>query len=146
MLAFACLDCGATLESWVDIEGETIGDLTSGTNYFLSQPNTTERLWTLLEAPNGIFSDNYGRRMKGWLIPPVTGNYTFWVASNNAGELWLSTDDNPANKVLVCKNMLATYSRAWEWFPQQKSLPTTLVKGQAYYFEVRFAEFIDFKS
>jgi hypothetical protein len=26
----------------------------------------------------------------------VTGNYTFYFASDDNGELWLSTDENPA--------------------------------------------------
>src|SRR5688572_147610 len=39
---------------------------------------------------------NFGRyqltRMRGWLQPPVSAHYTFWIASDNSSELWLSLD------------------------------------------------------
>src|SRR5580765_2742537 len=34
-------------------------------------------------------------RMRGFLHPPVTGQYTFWIASDNSSELWLSTSAEP---------------------------------------------------
>ena len=48
----------------------------------------------LFEAPGN--EGNFRlTRMRGWLRPPVTGNYTFWIASDDSSELWLSTDSNP---------------------------------------------------
>ena len=35
-------------------------------------------------------------RMRGYLHPTVSGQYTFWVASDNSSELLLSTDAEPA--------------------------------------------------
>ncbi|MEL6650459.1 MAG: PA14 domain-containing protein, partial [Bacteroidota bacterium] len=40
--------------------------------------------------------NTYGARVRGYICPPTTGNYSFWIASDDKGELWLSTDDNPA--------------------------------------------------
>jgi len=38
-------------------------------------------------------------RYFGYLIPPVSGDYIFYVSSDdNSQSLTLSTDDNPANK------------------------------------------------
>ena len=39
--------------------------------------------------------------MLGYVTPPTTGYYTFWIASDDNSELWLSTDANPANKVRI---------------------------------------------
>ena len=128
--------CGSILDTWTGISGSSIADLKSGTNNFANTPNRSERLGQLLEAPSHT-GDNYGSRMKGWLMPPVTGDYVFWVASDDAGELWLSSNDHPECKVLVCHQLWATWSpRYWTGYPEQKSTYIPLVAGRAYYYEV----------
>ncbi|MHC4283284.1 MAG: PA14 domain-containing protein [Planctomycetota bacterium] len=49
--------------------------------------------------------------MHGFLYPPVSGDYTFWISSDDASELWLSTDDNPANKALIAFETTWSQSR-----------------------------------
>jgi hypothetical protein len=128
--------CGAVLDTWTGIGGNSIANLMSGTNNLASAPNTSVRLQNFLEGPTNI-GDNYGSRMKGWLSPPITGDYLFWIASDDNGELWLSTDSDPANKILACNQPWSAPSRDWTRYPEQKSRPISLVAGRAYYFEVR---------
>ncbi|MHC4464455.1 MAG: PA14 domain-containing protein [Planctomycetota bacterium] len=45
--------------------------------------------------------DGFGSRLHGYLHPETSGEYTFWIASDDTGELWLSTDESPANAVLI---------------------------------------------
>ncbi len=123
------------LETWTGIPGTTVFDLVNGTNNFTDTPGRTERLGSLLEAPYTM-SQIYGSRMKGWLIPPVTDNYVFYIASDDAGELWLSSDYNPDNKVLICHQQWASGPRYWESSSEQKSTLIALVAGETYYFEV----------
>jgi hypothetical protein len=33
--------------------------------------------------------------------PPITGDYTFWIASGGYAALWLSPDEEPVNKVRI---------------------------------------------
>jgi hypothetical protein len=54
-----------------------------------------------LDRPDGG-EDYWGGRMRGYLIPPETGDYTFWTASDDDSEVWLSTDDSPANAKMIC--------------------------------------------
>ena len=127
---------GAILDTWTDIGGGTsIADLNSGTNNLSNTPNKIERLVDRLEAPSNR-CDNCGSRMKGWLVPPVTGDYEFWIASDDSGEFWLSTD----NVVLVrrCHVPGWTSPREWTKYSEQKSAPIRLIAGQAYYYSVRF--------
>ena len=127
--------CGATLETWTGISGDiSISDLMSGANT-LADATRTERLGLFLEAPFDI-DDFYGIRMKGWLIPPVTDNYVFYIASDDIGELWLSSDDHPDNIVRLCFVNGATGSKEWDKYPEQESKSIALVAGEAYYFEV----------
>ena len=128
--------CGATLDTWTGIGGYGVYDLIFETKYLTSAPSRSTRLTELLEIPSEI-DDNYGSRMKGWLKPPMTGDYTFWIASGNQGELWLSTDSSSVNKVLVCWQIMSAGPRNWTVYPEQMSLNISLVAGQAYYYEVR---------
>lgn len=87
-------NCGATLDTWTGISGTSIADLISSTDNFARVPNTSTKihyLWNSLQGPTNI-GDNYGSRMKGWLLPPRGDWYTFYIAADDTGELWLSTD------------------------------------------------------
>jgi len=126
---------GAKLDSWTGIGGKTIADLKSGTNNLASPPQKSEFLFNILEGPSN-WDDNYGSRMSGWLVPPVTGVYVFWIASDDNGEFWMSINDDPANRVLICSQSSFAGSRAWDEYPEQKSLPISLEAGRAYYYEV----------
>jgi M6 family metalloprotease-like protein len=47
--------------------------------------------------------DCYGEVVSGYLVPPETGDYVFYLASNENAELWLSTDHDPAHARLVAR-------------------------------------------
>jgi hypothetical protein len=47
--------------------------------------------------------DNYSGRVSGLFIPPSNGNYVFFVGSDDASRLYLSPDENPANKKLIAQ-------------------------------------------
>jgi hypothetical protein len=81
--------------------------------------------------------DDYGLRIKGWLMPPVSGSYRFWISCDDHGEFWLSNDDDPANKVIICYQPPSSPSRDWFYWSEQQSELIALVAGQPYYFEVR---------
>ncbi len=47
------------------------------------------------------WADYYGQRISGTIQPAESGDYTFLIASDDNSELWLSTDDNPANAAQI---------------------------------------------
>jgi PA14 domain len=73
--------------------------------------------------------------MRGCITAPSTGSYTFWIASDDNSELWLSTNKNPANKVKLGWVLDWTDSRQWNNYSTQKSPAITLTQGQQYYVE-----------
>jgi hypothetical protein len=93
----------------------------------------------LFEGPANV-ANSYGARLSGYLCIPATGAYTFWVASNDNSELWLSTNDNPANKVKIASVTGYTNERQWTKYPTQQSSPVNLVEGQRYYIEALHKE------
>ena len=131
------INCGATLDIWANNNGYSIDALVNGTYNFSTASMQTSRRTNLLQTSPINTGDNHGSRMKGWLVPPISGNYTFWIASDVNGEFWLSTDSNPASKTRVCHQPLSAELQNWTKYPEQKSRPISLVAGEAYYYEVR---------
>lgn len=86
------------------------------------------------------WSDTYLSRLEGYLYPPVTGEYTFWITADDMGWLLLSVDDSPANKKLIAHQTAWSPLENWEQHGSQKSKPVRLAAGRRYYFEVLHVE------
>jgi glucose/arabinose dehydrogenase len=115
-------------EFWSGISGYAVSTIPVNTT-----PTGTSQL-TIFEGPSNA-GDNYGDRIRGYICPPVTGNYVFWIASDDNSELWLSTNDQPANKVKIAYVNGYTSSRQWTKYTSQQSAPISLVAGNRYYIE-----------
>ncbi|MCF7975222.1 MAG: hypothetical protein K9N55_15515, partial [Phycisphaerae bacterium] len=138
-MALTCLGQGTgtiRYEVWEGIGGTAITDLT-GNAAFPDNPSWDDEL-TLFETPTNI-ADNFGGRVYGWLTPDTTGDYTFWIATDDAGELWLSTTDSVADAQLIALEDSWAGPRAWSNGAEQ-SAPISLVAGQAYYIEALYKE------
>ena len=80
------------------------------------------------------YAMNTGERLRGYFIPPATGNYYFWIAASNAAELWISNDSEAVNKVRrAFVNQSA--ARTWDAQTTQKSPWLSLTGGKKYYIE-----------
>jgi len=135
---------GVMREWWLNIGGgTTIPDLTGNARYPYS-PDDREVV-DIFEGPVD-WADNYGSRLYGWLMPPESGDYTFWIATDDPGQLWLSTDVDPVNKQLIASVPGWVPSRDFDntgggsGGASQKSLAISLVKGKAYYIEALMKE------
>jgi hypothetical protein len=96
----------------------------------------------LFETPTDVW-DNFGERIRGFVCPPTTGNYTFWISGNDNCELWLSTDATATNKRKIAYVSGYTNVRQWTKYPAQQSLPVTLNAGTMYYIEALHKEGIE---
>ena len=124
---------GLLREVYEGIAGGAVSDLTSAA-IFPNSPTSKGYVTAAFEAPTDVL-DNYGQRLRGYLLPPVTGNYTFWIASDDGSELWLSTDDTPARKARIALVSAWTASREWTKEAGQQSAPIRLEAGRSYYVE-----------
>jgi hypothetical protein len=78
--------------------------------------------------------DNYCARITAWIIPPVTGDYIFWLVTDDAGRLWLSSDHEPANAQLIAEE--TSYAGEDQWGDvgdEAQSEPIRLEGGKAYW-------------
>ena len=136
--AGTCSAVGTILmEKYDGISGNAISDLTGSANY-PENPSSDAQL-TSFEISTDT-DDNYGVRVNGYICAPQTGYYTFWIASDNNGQLNLSTDDDPANKTTIATVDSWTGSQEWDRYDSQKSDPIQLIMGESYYVEALMKE------
>lgn len=100
----------------------------------VNMPPTSTRYLTSFEAPSNV-ADRYASRVRGYIYPTETGHYTFWIAADDYGDLYLSTDENPANKTLIAYIKGYAAPRQWNKHYSQKSALIHLEKGKRYYIE-----------
>lgn len=124
-------------EWWSNIDGKTVNLLTNHPD-FPENPSDFDFI-TTFETPLN-WGENYGTRVRGILYPPKDGNYIFWIASDDNGELWLSDDHNPGNASRIATVPEHTDPRQWDKYPAQKSIPIQLRAGKAYYIEAVMKE------
>lgn len=137
ILGLSCLAASAQQgfyrEFYSGIEGSSVANLTSAPA-FPNSPTTEEVVNSLFETPSNI-AEAYGQRVRAVLTPTVTGSYTFWIATDDGGELWLGTDATPATRRLIASVNSWTSSRVWTSEANQKSALIALTAGTRYYIE-----------
>ena len=125
---------GLWRDVFTGISGSTVSSLTSSASY-PAFPAVGGSI-TSAEAPIN-YADNYGQRWSGWITPPQTGNYRFYIACDDAAELWVSTTDLRSSRVRVAIETSYRASRNWPTTTNDESVSQqiALVAGQRYYIE-----------
>jgi len=130
-------------EWWTGVSGVDVALLRSDPRY---PNNPTGREFLNLFEGRINWKENYGSRLYGWLTPPISGEYTFWIASDDCSELWLSGDADPDNAIRIANVPGRTPLHDFDNVggvsggPTQKSAAITLVAGQKYYTEAIMKE------
>jgi hypothetical protein len=117
-------------EHWLNITGTSIDEMR--TQIGRAPDGVTEL--TNFDCPIN-FNDHYGQRVSGYITAPQTGDYTFWIASDDNSELWLSTDECPSNAQKIAFVNGWTGQHEWTKFLSQRSPAIPLVTGKRYYIE-----------
>ncbi|MFP6886392.1 MAG: PA14 domain-containing protein, partial [Opitutales bacterium] len=106
-------------EVWEGIGGTSVQNLTSNPK-FKKDPDSTEYI-SEFSAPKNV-GKNYGQRISGYLVPPLTGNYVFTLLSNDESILYLNPAGNAPNgkKQLLKANLNTQKSQP---IPLQAEIP-----------------------
>ncbi|XP_067042179.1 uncharacterized protein [Acropora muricata] len=86
----------------------------------------------------------YGQRLTAYLLIPESGNYTFYVACDDACTLMLHMNqatDKETEKVLLARTASSSYHNQSDRFPGQKSNETFLSKCQFYLVEMHMVQY-----
>ena len=132
---YAAPELGSILaEAWTGLPGTNIASLT-GDSAFPNRPALREFL-TGFECLLTNWADDFGTKVSGFIVPAVSGNYSFAVAGSDTAQLYLSTNGVSSNKILIAQVPSATGFREFTKFPTQVSGTVALAAQQKYYVEL----------
>jgi mannan endo-1,4-beta-mannosidase len=121
---------GIARDWWTNLKDVNLTDLDN-----LAEPPTgREILGKAFETPVSV-ATNFEARYQGFLIPPITGTYKFWIANESVSELWLSADATPSKKTKIAEVTRSTPYRKWPHTHEAESISVTLEAGKRYYLE-----------
>jgi len=134
-----CVGAAGTvlLEHWLNIPGSTVATLLTAPGYPNSPSDSSHPTTTLGPVD---YSNNYGSRMRGYIIPTVSGAYTFDVNSDDASTLYLSPSADPAFRQAICSVPGWTNVGEYHKYPSQQSDTVHLQAGVYYYFDLLHKE------
>lgn len=117
---------------WTGRSGTSLSNIPTGT-----APSSTSVL-DLRSSGLTVDSnlDNFGGRVRVLLTPAVSGDYRFYLASDDAGSLRLNPNGtNPAQASQIASVSGFTGLNEWTKYSSQASALVSLVAGQQYYLE-----------
>ncbi len=126
--------------AWFGITGTPVQNLLDDPRY----PATPDRVGAAFgfnsrDVFGNDANDNYGATLEGVLTPTESGSYRFFVYSDDASQLFLSTDDKEANLVQIaeetgCCNFFTEPDSA------RTSEPVALTAGKKYFIRMIYKE------
>jgi hypothetical protein len=124
---------GVLFEAYSGIGGVAVADLLNSPNY----PNSPDVVATIAGFSSRlVYADdsheNYGARMRGLFIPPLSGNWVFFLRSDDASRLFL----NPNGPDAAGKVQIQDEPGCCNAFAVHPSSPFPLLAGHGYYLEL----------
>ena len=128
----------------------SVASLTNSANFFLTPDNTG-----IISSPDYTSADTgFGIQIIGFITPPVSGSYTFFLAADDQAAAFLSTNAIPTGMRLLCQE--PNWANHDEWVgpgagggrfssPFSATNPAnigtaTLIAGQTYFIELLMKE------
>ena len=128
-------------EWWSSVGGQLVADGVTVAGY-PDRPQGSDEIDRFASPQNT--NDNYLQRLRGYIHPPLDGEYTFWIAADDEAQLWLSEDDTRVRLRQIATAPLTDGGglkvEEWERDERQHSASIHLRRGQRYYVEVLHKE------
>jgi hypothetical protein len=132
-----------TFSYWGGITGTPVDGLTSDPRYPAS-PDLVAGVFSFnsRDAFPDDSHENYGATIEGFLTPTEAGDYDFFLRSDDASQLWISTDDKEANLVMVAEETgcCDAYHETGNGDAETTQAPIALVAGKAYLVRLIYKE------
>ena len=120
---------GLNVDYWENVSVGSLDEVRKQGLTTKTHPTSVERVIDFATPVDR--GDKYIARLRGYLIPSDTDNYTFYITADDQGEFWLSTDESPDHQTLCVKVDVPSKKGQWDK-DKRKSKPVSLVKGRRY--------------
>jgi hypothetical protein len=129
-----------------DDQGFSAGNVGGFEAAYATLVPTRTLLFGSADTPDWEYGGNYGSLSQGLIVAPQTGTYIFHIASDDQSQLFLSTDNTPANLSAQPICQVTTFTAHLQWAGNGQGMPNTnaqtgnvsnpinLVQGQKYFF------------
>lgn len=129
------------LSIWNGITGTPVSNLTDDPRY----PATPDSVMTLFsfntrDALPTDSLENYGGVIEGYLTPEESGQYDFFLRSDDASELYISSDATEANLILQAYETGCCDGFKEPGAEETTAAPLTLTAGTKYFIRVLYKE------
>ncbi len=121
---------GVLIERYLGIGGSTLGDLEAAAS-FPDSPDEVEHALTFAGPTD--YADSYGSRLTAYVQVPATGDYTFWISSDDQSELNLDGE-----RIAWVDGW--TPPEVWTEYASQESELQSLTEGDVVFLEALHKE------
>ena len=125
-------ESGVTKEIFSNIPGHNILSILESSKYPWN-PDSTDILTDFDTGKN--LGDNYGGRVRAYVIVPETSIYNFYLSCDDYGQLYISENGKVESKQLYAYVNGWTGYKVWDKYESQKSSSVELTEGQVLYIE-----------
>ena len=134
---------GLRWEVFKDIPGDEVAALEKSESFQENRPDERSVI-EQFEIPSNV-GENYGGRLTGWLIPPVTGEYVFYLSADNRARLFLGNSEASTSEERIANLVYHTRKGIWQssrgtLHNPPKSRPIHLERGKRYSIRTLFKE------
>ncbi|WP_367873265.1 cadherin domain-containing protein [Luteolibacter sp. Populi] len=119
------------------IPGSAVSDLTDAVAQWPERPDSEE---FQPDFDSGTHGDNFGSSLHGYFIPPVSGNYRFWIASDGSSQLWLDSTPGQTGATQIASLSGSIEPHTWADGVPYRSSPIFLTAGEAFHIEALHKE------
>lgn len=139
---FETTDGVLKLSIWDGMNGTSVDSMFDDGRYPDSPPDFVGPLFSFntrdLLPGNG--RNNYAGEIEGWITPAESGDYDFFLRSDDASELYISTDDKAANLAFQAEETGCCNAFQEPGADQTTFQPISLVAGRKYFVRVLYKE------
>lgn len=125
---------GLLREVWGNLPGNDLRAL-------LDHPKFTEgkadRSEVVPQAASGDQAENFGALIRGYVVPPISGPYHFWITADDRAQVFLSPSADPATKTKIAEVPEYSDPGVYDRYQSQRSAAVVLERGRPYYIEVQ---------
>ncbi|XP_056273684.1 fibrocystin-L-like [Pseudoliparis swirei] len=132
---------GLKMEVWTETPKRSLSEIMS------YDENTTGYSTEWIDSLPHVFLnelDYFSSRSRGFLVPPVSANYTVYLNCDDKCELYLSNSSRPEDKVRIAYQ--PTNAKDFKQMASQRSVVLELKQGQPYYIELLHQDYTSVAS